>query len=45
MRESGERGDRRSTLKLPVMILLSCDARNGQRVPKNCVGDAALGRL
>ena len=45
VRVSGERGDCRSALKSPVMIIFLCVARNGDRVSKNCVGDATIGRL
>ena len=43
MRVSGERG--KSALKSPLMIMFLGIARNVDRVSKNCVGDAALGRL
>ena len=45
MRVSGERDDRRSALKSPVMVIFLCDAIGIERVWKNRVGDAALGRL
>ena len=42
---SGERGDCRSALKSPMTIMFLCVAKNGARISKNFVGDAALGRL
>ena len=45
MHVSGKRGDCRSELKSPVLITFLYAARNGDRISKKCVRDAALGRL